>query len=105
MSAWVCIVALALSGAQAAALTDAHLVLALGRGIPDEFSARYSSVGWKTIAETVDKYRADLEKKLGTKIFMIGNGYRTASILSFYLTDKQTEGPGDPPVYMPMPPH
>jgi hypothetical protein len=101
MSAWVCIVALALSGAQAAALTDAHLVLALGRGIPDEFSARYSSVGWKTIAETVDKYRADLEKKLGTKIFMIGNGYRTASILSFYLTDKQTEGPGDPPVYIP----
>jgi 4-amino-4-deoxy-L-arabinose transferase-like glycosyltransferase len=101
LSAGVCILALALSGVQAAALTDTRLLLTFGGALPDEFTAMYSPTGWKTIAETVDKYRAALEKKLGTKVFMIGNDYRTASILSFYLRDKQTEGPGDPPVYIP----
>jgi hypothetical protein len=61
----------------------------------------YSPMGWRTIAEAVDKYRTTLEQKLGAKVFIIGNDDRTASILSFYLADKQTEGPGDPPVYIP----
>jgi hypothetical protein len=100
-SAGVCIVALALSGAQAAALTDTRLLMSFGGVLPDEFSEMYSPLGWKTIAEAVDEYRTGLDKKLDTKVFMIGNDYRTASILSFYLPDKQPEGPGDPPVYIP----
>jgi hypothetical protein len=100
-SAGVCVVALALSGAQTAALTDTRLVTSFGAVLPDKFTEMYSPLGWKTIAETVDKYRTNLERKLGTKVFMIGNDYRMASILSFYLADKQIEGPGDPPVYIP----
>jgi hypothetical protein len=100
-SAGLCIVALALSGAQAAALTDTRLLTAFRRVLPGEFSEMYSPLGWKTIAEAVGTYRAGLDKKLGTKVFLIGNDYRTASILSFYLADKRTEGPGDPPVYIP----
>ncbi len=101
VSAGVCIAALGLSGAQAAALTDTRLLASFGAVLPEEFNEVYSPADWKTIAQTVDKYRAGLEKKLDTRIFMIGNDYRTASILSFYLADKQTEGPGDPPVYIP----
>ena len=57
--------------------------------------------GWQTIAEAVDKFRADFENKLGTKVFLIGNEYQTASMLSFYLKNKRSEGPGHPPVYIP----
>ena len=55
-------------------------------------------IAWvKTIAEAIDKFRADFENKLGTKVFMIGNEYQTSSMLSFYLKDKRSEGPGHPP--------
>ena len=39
--------------------------------------------------------------KLGAKVFLIGNEYQTSSMLSFYLKDKGSEGPGHPPVYIP----
>ena len=57
--------------------------------------------GWKTIAESIDKFRTEFEKKLGAKVFLIGNEYQTSSMLSFYLKDKRNEGPGHPPVYIP----
>jgi hypothetical protein len=57
--------------------------------------------GWKTIAEAVDNFRVNFENKLGTKVFLIGDNFQTASLLSFYLKDKRAEGPGHPPVYIP----
>jgi hypothetical protein len=57
--------------------------------------------GWRTIAELIDKFRAEFENKLGAKVFVIGNEYQTSSMLSFYLKDKRSEGPGHPPVYIP----
>ena len=57
--------------------------------------------GWKTLAESVDQFRANFENKIGGKVFLIGDKYQTASLLSFYLKDKHVEGPGHPPVYIP----
>jgi hypothetical protein len=57
--------------------------------------------GWQTIAEQIGGLRAEMEDKLKTKVFLIGNKYQTASMLSFYLPEKRVEGPGHPPVYIP----
>jgi hypothetical protein len=57
--------------------------------------------GWKTIADQVETFRNKFEKKLGQKVFLIGNKYQTASMLSFYLKDKRPEAPEHPPVYIP----
>ena len=72
-------------------------------GIPLSYRLDPSSRlrGWETVTEEVERFRSDFEKKLGQKVFLIGNKYQTASMLSFYLKDKQPEGPGHPPVYIP----
>ena len=72
-------------------------------GIPFPYGLDPSSklAGWKTLAEAVDKFRANFENKIGAKVFMIGDKYQTSSLLSFYLKDKHVEGPGHPPVYIP----
>ncbi len=57
--------------------------------------------GWRTLSETVGQYRQEFEKKVGHEVFLIGNKYQTAAILSFYLPDRRVEGPGHPPVYIP----
>jgi hypothetical protein len=99
--AGICIAALAFSGIQACLIVNTNLLRSLSISVPDRLDAISSSHGWKTIAETIDKFRTDFEHKLGTKVFLIGNDYQTASILSFYLSDKRVEGPGDPPVFIP----
>ncbi len=40
-------------------------------------------------------------KNSGEPVFLIGNKYQTASMLSFYLKDPRIEDPGHPPVYIP----
>jgi dolichol-phosphate mannosyltransferase len=97
----ICIVALALSGLQTSLAMNANLVRTIGISFPYPLDPNTRSDGWKTIAEAIEKFRADFENKLGAKVFMIGNDYRTASVLSFYLKDKRSEGPGHPPVYIP----
>jgi 4-amino-4-deoxy-L-arabinose transferase-like glycosyltransferase len=57
--------------------------------------------GWKTAAEAIADFRQRFEAKAGQKAFLIGNKYQTASMLSFYLSDRRVEGPGHPPVYIP----
>ena len=76
-------------------------IRAIGISFPYALDPNSRLHGWKTIAEAIDKFRVDFENKLGAKVFMIGNGYRTSSMLSFYLKDKRIEGPGHPPVYIP----
>jgi 4-amino-4-deoxy-L-arabinose transferase-like glycosyltransferase len=99
--AGICIAAIAFSGIQACLIVDTNLVRSLGVPVPETLDAISSSHGWKTIAETIDKFRTDFEHKLGAKVFLIGNDYQTSSILSFYLPDKRIEAPDDPPVFIP----
>ncbi|HEV7402920.1 MAG TPA: glycosyltransferase family 39 protein, partial [Chthoniobacteraceae bacterium] len=56
--------------------------------------------GWRTTAEVVEQKRAEFEKEHGP-VFLIGNKYQTAAILSFYLHDPRIEFPGHPAVYIP----
>jgi 4-amino-4-deoxy-L-arabinose transferase-like glycosyltransferase len=95
------IAALILSGLQASLAMNTNWVRTIGISLPGDLDPNSRLHGWKTIAESVDKFRTEFENKLGAKVFLIGNEYQTASMLSFYLQDKRTEGPGHPPVYIP----
>jgi 4-amino-4-deoxy-L-arabinose transferase-like glycosyltransferase len=95
------VAALILSGLQASLAMNTSLVRNLGISLPNDLDPSSRLHGWKTITEAVDKFRTEFEKKLGVKVFLIGNEYQTASMLSFYLKDKRSEGSGHPPVYIP----
>lgn len=56
--------------------------------------------GWRTTAEVVEQKRAEFEKANGP-VFLIGNKYQTAAILSFYMKNPRREQPGHPAVYIP----
>jgi hypothetical protein len=56
--------------------------------------------GWKSATRAVEKLRAELEPKLGEKVFLIADQRDRASEMSFYLNHKRVEGPGHPPVYI-----
>jgi hypothetical protein len=56
--------------------------------------------GWKTASAAVEQLRADVEKELGEKVFMIADERARASEFAFYFKDKRVEGPGHPPVYI-----
>jgi hypothetical protein len=56
--------------------------------------------GWRTTAEVVEQKRAEFEKAHGP-VFLIGNKYQTAAILSYYMKDPRREYPGHPAVYIP----
>jgi len=57
--------------------------------------------GWKSATNALEKMRSDLEAKLDEKLFLIADARDRASEISFYLRDKQVEGPGHPPAYIP----
>jgi hypothetical protein len=57
--------------------------------------------GWKSATNALEKLRSDLEAKLDEKLFLIADARDRASEISFYLRDKQVEGPGHPPAYIP----
>jgi 4-amino-4-deoxy-L-arabinose transferase-like glycosyltransferase len=96
-----CLAALILSGLQASLAMNPNLVRTIGIPLPYYLEANSRMQGWRTIAEAIDRFRADFESKLGAKVFLIGNEYQTSSMLSFYLKDKRSAGPGHPPVYIP----
>jgi hypothetical protein len=56
--------------------------------------------GWRTTAELVEQKRAKFEQAHGP-VFLIGNKYQTAAILSYYMKDARREFPGHPAVYIP----
>jgi 4-amino-4-deoxy-L-arabinose transferase-like glycosyltransferase len=96
-----CLAALILSGLQASLAMNPSLVRTIGIPLPYDLEANSRMQGWRTIAEAIERFRADFESKLGAKVFLIGNEYQTSSMLSFYLKDKRSAGPGHPPVYIP----
>jgi len=57
--------------------------------------------GWKSATSALETMRHDLETKSGEKLFLIADARDRASEIAFYLHDKQTEGPGHPPAYIP----
>lgn len=57
--------------------------------------------GWRAAAGAVEKVRADVEKQLGQRVFMIADERDRASEFAFYFRDRRVEGPGHPPVYIP----
>ncbi|MFN2477517.1 MAG: ArnT family glycosyltransferase [Chthoniobacterales bacterium] len=57
--------------------------------------------GWRSAAHAVEQVRADVEKQLGQRVFMIADERDRASEFAFYLRDKRVEGAGHPPVYIP----
>jgi hypothetical protein len=97
----VCCAALILSGLQASLTMNTDLVRLAGIPFPYDVDPSSRLHGWKSLAEALDKFRANFETKIGAKVFMIGDKYQTSSLLSFYLKDKRVEGPGHPPVYIP----
>ena len=56
--------------------------------------------GWKSSAGAVEQVRAEVETRLGERVFVIADERDRASELSFYFRDKRMEGPGHPPVYI-----
>jgi hypothetical protein len=56
--------------------------------------------GWRAGTAAVEQLRAEWEKTLGEKVFLIGDDRSRASEISFYLRDKRPEGPNHPPVYL-----
>jgi len=56
--------------------------------------------GWKSASRAVEKLRADLEPKLGQRLFVIADQRDRASEMSYYFQHKNPEGPGHPPVYI-----
>jgi hypothetical protein len=82
-------------------MLDSDLLRRAGLPLPYRNDALTHRLGWKTAAEEIDRFRSDFEQKLGEPVFLIGNDYRTAAILSFYLPHPRLEEPGHPPVYIP----
>ena len=97
----LCIAALGLSALTSLLLTNTDLVRMVGIPYPYHADPTSKWRGWKTTADRVGRFRAEFEAKLGGKVFLIGDTYRTSSVLSFYLKGRRSEGPGHPPVYIP----
>ena len=82
-------------------LLDTDLLRGAGLPLPYADDASADMHGWRTAAAEVEQFRIAFERKLGETVFLIGNDYRTAAILSFYLRHPRVEDPGHPPVYIP----
>jgi 4-amino-4-deoxy-L-arabinose transferase-like glycosyltransferase len=83
--------------------TDALRPLTAAAGFPWPYKADPTArlKGWRSTAEAVANARQEAERELGAPVFLIANRYQLASEMNFYLPDRRTERPGDPPVYMP----
>jgi hypothetical protein len=96
-----CLAALGLSALITLVTLNTDLLRIAGIEIPYQLDPSSRLRGWKTVAEKVGTFRNTFEKKLGQKVFLIGNRYQTSAMLSFYLKEKRPEAPGHPPVYIP----
>lgn len=56
--------------------------------------------GWTTATRALEATRAEMETRLGERLFLIADGRERASEFSFYLREKRREGPGHPEVYI-----
>ena len=56
--------------------------------------------GWRSAAGAIEQVRAEVEQRLGERVFVIADGRDRASEFSFYFREKRREGPGHPEVYL-----
>jgi Dolichyl-phosphate-mannose-protein mannosyltransferase len=93
--------ALVIAGISSWVALDADVIRIVGINL--SYSSDPSALlrGWKTAAAEIDRFRSAFEQKLGEPVFLIGNRYQTAALVSFYLRDRRVEDPGHPPVYIP----
>jgi len=97
----LCVAGLVTAAGMTVVALDLDLLRVAGLKIPYRFDPSSRLRGWHTVAEQIEKFRNEFEQKLGEPVFLIGNKYQTASMLSFYLKDPRIEDPGHPPVYIP----
>jgi hypothetical protein len=97
----VAVVALVVAGVSSllALNTDILRITGINLSYSSDPSADFR--GWKTAVAEIERFRSGFEQKLGEPVFLIGNRYQTAAIVSFYLRDPRVEDPGHPPVYIP----
>jgi len=95
------IAGLGMAGASSWLALDTDLPRVIGFSVPYSADPLADFRGWKTAAAEIGRFRNAFELKLGEPVFLIGNGYQTAAILSFYLPEPRVEDPGHPPVYIP----
>jgi hypothetical protein len=97
----LCVAGLVTAAFMTVIALDLDLLRVAGLRIPYRIDPSSRLRGWQTLAEQIEKFRSEFERKLGEPVFLIGNKYQTASMLSFYLKDPRIEDPGHPPVYIP----
>jgi hypothetical protein len=97
----LCVAGLVTAACMTVVALDLDLLRVAGLKIPYRFDPSSRLRGWHTLAEQIEQFRNEFEQKLGEPVFLIGNKYQTASMLSFYLKDPRIEDPGHPPVYIP----
>lgn len=93
--------ALAVGAVMSFAVLSTDVIRSAGVSFPYKFDPSSRLRGWKTAAIAVNDFRKKFESESGKPVFLIGNKYQTAALLSFYLPDQRVEGPGHPPVYIP----
>ena len=93
--------ALAIGIAMSFVILGTDMIRAAGIPFPYKLDPGARLRGWKSTAIMVDDFRKKYERDSGKPAFLIANKYQTAALLSFYLPDKRTEGPGHPAVYVP----
>jgi len=91
-------IGLAIGLLMSAIALDTDLLRTMGFRLEHDPSNRMR--GWKSATTELEKIRHDLETKLGERLFLIADERDRASEISFYLRDKELEGPGHPPVYI-----
>ena len=97
----VAVVALVIAGISSWVALDTDLIRIAGINLSYSSDPSALHRGWKTAAAEIERFRSAFEQKLGEPVFLIGNRYQTAAIVSFYLRDPRVEDPGHPPVYIP----
>jgi hypothetical protein len=97
----LCVAGLVMAAFMTVVTLDLDLLRVVGLKVPYRLDPSARLRGWRSVAEQVEKFRTEFEQRLGEPVFLIGNKYQTASMLSFYLKDPRIEDPGHPPVYIP----
>jgi hypothetical protein len=97
----LCVAGLVTAALMTIVTLDLDLLRVAGLKVPYRLDPSARLRGWRSVAEQIEKFRNEFEQKLGEPVFLIGNKYQTASMLSFYLRDPRIEDPGHPPVYIP----
>lgn len=99
----VALLALGIGIAVSAVAVETDILRAMGFQLPFKRDPSARLRGWREAAADVGRFRQAIEEQSGQKVFLIANSYNTASVLAFYLPEKEKriEAPGHPAIYVP----